>query len=696
MSKKKNNRQDGFSRDVEKILNFLIWGGFSVALFFIPLFIGRGMFYPFVGPRSIYFMALVQVVFFSWVLLAFHVPKYRPKKSVSIFLFTAFILSAIASTFLGPDPVRSFWSTHERMGGLLMFLHLFAFFTVALSFFNKKKDWLILFAASCSSAVIVSAINFISILGIGDPGKVVSGSTLGNTSFMGTYLLLNVFLALYLSMNTAGGLKILSGSAFGIISLGLFYNERGRAALGAFLIGSVLIAILWLFFHKKGVLKYLAVISLVGFIIVGLFGAFINVFPDNNIATNILERSNLGTIGGRTIVGAKAWEGVKERPLLGWGPDNFELVFTRYYNPCMGTDYCGADIRYDRAHNFILDNLVFFGVIGFFLLMSIPIVILYGLWRNYIKQDGVDFWEASIFTAIITSYFVQNLTVFDTVTSYMMFFLVLAFGAFLLLKEDNDLADQERKLNIPVLVIVMIMFIFAFGNFVNKPLVASSHVGSITKYAQGTPERNQLINESLETSKLGRDQVRIYFSDFLVNFVDGEGMSTVLSDPTSRDYFYQSFEIMALELEASIEKSPLDYWSRLKLGQLYNAYYVALLTEPYLRGLDPSEEVTQKSEEILAMAEARLEEAIELSPTNQQTYWDLSQSKVYRGEFEEAFALTEKAVKLEPELLRAHLITVRIVDQLLLDEERAEEVAKRAIAVNPKWESMFEQYILSQ
>ncbi len=43
----------------------------------------------------------------------------------------------------------------------------------------------------------------------------------------------------------------------------------------------------------------------------------------------------------------------------------------------------------------------------------------------------------------------------------------------------------------------------------------------------------------------------------------------------------------------------------------------------------------------------------------------------------------------------AHLITVQIVDQLLFDKGRTEEVAKRALAINPEWESMFEQYIKS-
>ena len=49
-----------------------------------------------------------------------------------------------------------------------------------------------------------------------------------------------------------------------------------------------------------------------------------------------------------------AWQGVKERPLLGWGQENFAIVFNKYYNPQMYSQ----EQWFDRVHNIIFYWLV--------------------------------------------------------------------------------------------------------------------------------------------------------------------------------------------------------------------------------------------------------------------------------------------------------------------------------------------------
>ena len=38
-----------------------------------------------------------------------------------------------------------------------------------------------------------------------------------------------------------------------------------------------------------------------------------------------------GTIYGRIVIWKIAWQGFLERPLLGWGPENYSIVFSKYY-----------------------------------------------------------------------------------------------------------------------------------------------------------------------------------------------------------------------------------------------------------------------------------------------------------------------------------------------------------------------------
>ncbi len=123
---------------------------------------------------------------------------------------------------------------------------------------------------------------------------------------------------------------------------------------------------------------------------------------------------------------------------------------------------------------------------------------------------------------------------------------------------------------------------------------------------------------------------------------------------------------MVSELEKTKKESPLDFRSMLRLGHLYNLYYF----------FD-----TQK----LALAEENLKKAIELSPTNQQGYWALAQTKVYQGKFEEALSLAEKAINLEPRWFQSHKIALQIA-KFAGKKEKQEEIINRAKKINPDWE----------
>jgi hypothetical protein len=49
-----------------------------------------------------------------------------------------------------------------------------------------------------------------------------------------------------------------------------------------------------------------------------------------------------------------ALKGIAERPVLGWGQENFNYVFNKYYNPQM----FGQEEWFDRTHNVVLDWLI--------------------------------------------------------------------------------------------------------------------------------------------------------------------------------------------------------------------------------------------------------------------------------------------------------------------------------------------------
>jgi tetratricopeptide (TPR) repeat protein len=90
-------------------------------------------------------------------------------------------------------------------------------------------------------------------------------------------------------------------------------------------------------------------------------------------------------------------------------------------------------------------------------------------------------------------------------------------------------------------------------------------------------------------------------------------------------------------MEKSAKENYLDFRPHLFLGRLHGVSY----------------QVSGNPEE-LKKASYYLEKAIALGPANQQGYWYLGELKFSEGRKEEAVALFQKAIDLEPRLLRAH------------------------------------------
>ena len=174
---------------LEKTCLFIIkWG--TYAALFTPLIINTNFFFPFVAPKTFFFRILVEIIVAAYAFLAISNPRrYLPKinpLNIAVFIFLAVF---IITSFTGINLERSFWSTYERMTGIWTMVHLFALFIVLSSVFKKKEDWRNLFGVS----IIVGVLLSLYVLK-GDEISSRGGGTIGNTSFMGAYLLSISFL----------------------------------------------------------------------------------------------------------------------------------------------------------------------------------------------------------------------------------------------------------------------------------------------------------------------------------------------------------------------------------------------------------------------------------------------------------------------------------------------------------------------
>jgi len=117
--------------------------------------------------------------------------------------------------------------------------------------------------------------------------------------------------------------------------------------------------------------------------------------------------------------------------LVGWGWDNYIYAWEKFYDPSI---YLYDNGIFDRAHDFLLDRIVMTGVLGFLSYMFV-----WGLLIWYIVKIGKrDLVLGAMFLFFAVSFFVQNLSAFDTIITYVAFFAVVAYAIHEHARSESD------------------------------------------------------------------------------------------------------------------------------------------------------------------------------------------------------------------------------------------------------------------
>lgn len=606
---------------LEKICVFIIRYGTYLVLF-APLWIFKYSFFPFVTPKTILFRVIVEIIFAAYLILAIAIPKYRPKKNALVIAVALFLAILILTSITGINFARSFWSTHERMTGLLTMFHLFAFFIVLSSVFKKRKDWEKILAVSIFVGIVLSLYVLFS-----DKASTRGGGTIGNGSFMATYMLFSVFFALILFLTKKGGWRIYAGISSIILIWNLLTSD-GRGAIFSFWIGIGLLVLGYLLFSQKKLLKKAGLTLILLLLVSSVILAVVQpVFVENKISHTLVE------MGSRFVVWRAGWQAWQERFWLGWGPENFNVGFTKYFNPCMFINKCGNEIWFDRTHNVVLDTTTGSGLIGLLSYLSIFAVAIFGLLRACKRVvDKKNIFVPLGMAVLLLVYFAQNLLVFDMINTYLMFFLSLAFIVFLTSKQEDESQEETKK---PIKSInpfftgaIVIGLIFSLWVFNIQPLLAACNTAKMIAYSQRPAEAKLLFEKSLKSWML-KYETREQFSQMVSGYTAGNGQDKEIKQA--------SFELAIKEMEKSIQKNPIDFRHHLFLGRLYTSYYY----------FSPNQAILERAQEVL-------EKSIELSPSNQQGYWYLSEIKFTEKKYKEAIELLKKAVELEPRFGQSH------------------------------------------
>ncbi|MFC1595223.1 O-antigen ligase family protein [Patescibacteria group bacterium] len=380
---------------VERTFVWIIRTGIFLLLF-TPLIVAQDLFFPFITGKAFFFRIIVEIIFGAWLSLAILNPEFRPRKSPLLWVLLAFFSIVVIATIFGADPYHSFWSNFERMEGLVTHLHIFALFVVIAHSFKSQKEWFYFFNASLAISLISAVYGLLQSMG---KVPIIGGGRpfafFGNSIYLAVYLMFHLFIASALFNKIRITWARITYAVIFLFELFVFFLAASRGAFIGLCSGVVVIALLFLFFLRS---KYFRIAGIAIILCISVLAGVIIFFPESPIVQmsgifNRLTNISLSSLKDdpRIMIWGIAWEGFKEKPVLGWGPENFIIPYAKYYNP----NLFGNEAWFDRAHNMLLEWLVTTGISGFLLYIGMSLSAL-ALLIKFVRSKKLD-----IITAII-------------------------------------------------------------------------------------------------------------------------------------------------------------------------------------------------------------------------------------------------------------------------------------------------------
>ncbi len=408
-------------------LKVLVYGGLF-AVPFLTMYVANDYFFPYITGKNFAFRIIVEMTLVAWVVLALTDVKYRPKFSWVTATFAIFLVVMFFANLFGVHPYSSFWSNFERMDGYITIVHLFFYVLILGSVLTTKSSWNYYLNTILVVAFIVSMYGLSQ---FADPeyGRDRIESFLGNAAYLAIYMFFHIFIAFWMFVESkVNWHRVIYGLLAVMFIFTLFETGTRGTVIGLVVGVSVMIAYIALFgskfkeFRKYAIGAFIFLLVGAGVFILGKDSAFVQENPNLARIANINLSSDLKVRG--TIWGM-AWEGVQDRPVLGWGQGNFNYVFNAKYDPFL----YDQEQWFDRSHNIIMDWLIAGGFLGLISYLSVlGACVYYLLIVPMLRKDDETFtvMERAVLLGILAGYFTHNLVVFDNIISYIFFAVILA------------------------------------------------------------------------------------------------------------------------------------------------------------------------------------------------------------------------------------------------------------------------------
>lgn len=615
----------------------IIQGLLLAVLVLVPLVFSHNLLFPYAFVKTILFYTLVELALVFWLPLVVSAPAYRPRISLLTSAVSVFFIALALTSFTGVDVAKSVWSGYERMMGLWTYAHVYMFFLMLASVLRSDKERSLFFSASLASATLVALIGIIE--GFGSAARVES--TIGNAAFLAAYLLFHIFIGLSIVLRE----KHVSGTAMSVaVSFALMgwalILTQARAAFVGVTGGLGMLALLFLFWgdaqastlgisHAKAK-KYLAGLLIAG--VLGAGGSIVfhdsvqSVLPQSLVRLLTFDTSDR-TSQGRLLAWHVSWEGWKERPLLGWGIENYNILFDRHYD----AQLFNQEPWFDRAHNIVFDMLGTTGAVGLIAYAGMIAAACITLVR--VRKKGMySFWASAVFVSLLVAYILHTMFAFDTLVSYMSLFLL--FG--ILASEGVEtITSHVPKNNIPMagVMITLLLILPAWYYGAARPFLEnrSGLLGwNAFRHADADAVAIGYFNEGLQYGTYGNIELNRFVAEYVFEFIKQGGKRP--RESLERIMIYATERI-----EENIALEPLNVKWLMYQGELYNLA-AAMLDPKY----------APRAEEYFSRARA-------ISPARPQIYLELAQARKVQGNIPGMWEAFDTLFTILPDYIIGHI-----------------------------------------
>jgi len=710
-------------KKLEKFIKYIFYATFFVPLLVVP----RSYIFPFIVPKILVLRSLIFLMLGLYILLlCINFKEYKPKLTWLSLVVSLFLLSFGISTFVGVDPYHSFWDNHERMLGLFTVLHYGIYYFIGSAMFKEWADWkwalrIFLLAGSVVMGVALLQHFYPDILL--NQGSDRSSSTLGNPIYVGGYALFLMFVSYLLYIKEAEIVWKWAAAILGFLAFIGLLTSGTRGSLVGLLVGLLVGIILYAIYLKNSPRLRKVLWIIIGFGMIMTVVLFVNRKAEWVVKIPAIGRT-VSTSWSEVVNSPRliAWsigvQSFKEKPVFGWGPNNFFYAFNTHYNP-KSLEHGYPETWFDNAHNILVNTLTVQGLFGIITYIGIFIIGIISL--IIARRRGlIDLNVSIIGSSFLVAHLVQNVTVFENPTSYLYFFFWLAFinqssivkvSSFWVKKESNleinnnqnsvqnqkiEKSVSDKNIGFGTISIVGVIIIFAIIIFNFQPAKANTKTFfAIQKFSELTASFNsnpniniqpgsldsvylslgvkQAVEESLKFNSPHIDDIRADLGRTVAQATAGQYAFL------STQYKLELLNTVYPELQKNTKLHPLDIRNQLYLAQLAQNYTFLTNNQNYLK-----------------QAEEYLEEALSKSPKRQQIIYSLSLIKVQLNKPDEGVKLLEQAIQDNPKISESYwrLAYIYILLNKSADAQKALDLAKQNGATfSPDEQSLISQFM---